>query len=147
MEGNISGDIKKHRERLNLTQEEMADTLGINRKTVGEWESGESTPNKTSRRKLSNLFGVNVTSKGVEKTHVNMKIEKNEPEKPIKNEDDWYRQTIATLIHSNSEVIKINNDTIIEFRNRDKEEIQTLRIDKDKLLDVLTSHFKASQNG
>lgn len=137
MEGNINEDIKNSRERLGLTQEEMADTLGINRKTIGEWESGQSTPNKTSRRKLSNLFGVEITAKGIAKTHIsNMKIEK--PQQ-LDSETDWFKKTIETLIHQNGE-------TILEFRVRSKDEIENLRGDKAKLFELLAVRLKATQD-
>ena len=43
--GNISAeDIRRGRERLMLTQQELADELGVSRRTVGSWERGERVP-------------------------------------------------------------------------------------------------------
>ena len=36
----VGSRIKEKREELNLTQEKLAETLGINRKTIIEWEKG-----------------------------------------------------------------------------------------------------------
>jgi transcriptional regulator with XRE-family HTH domain len=128
MEGNLKGDIKTQRELTGLTQEELSGKLKVNRKTVGEWESGESTPNKTSRRKLSNFFGVEFTAKGIAKPHINnnsiMKIQKDVPPEP--EDKNWYKKTIDALIHINGEGIK-------EFRESKKEEIEELKRDKIRL--------------
>lgn len=41
----ITGEaIKEARERLQLTQQELADELGVSLRTVGSWERGESVP-------------------------------------------------------------------------------------------------------
>lgn len=43
--GNISAeDIKSGRERLRMTQQQLADELGVSLRTVGAWERGESIP-------------------------------------------------------------------------------------------------------
>jgi len=42
---NITGEqIKEQRERRHLTQQELADELGVSLRTVGSWERGESVP-------------------------------------------------------------------------------------------------------
>lgn len=42
---NISGEaIKEARERRRITQQELADELGVSLRTVGAWERGESVP-------------------------------------------------------------------------------------------------------
>lgn len=42
---NITGDeIKEARERRRMTQQELADELGVSLRTVGSWERGESVP-------------------------------------------------------------------------------------------------------
>lgn len=40
----ISQNIRSLRERNGLTQEGIADRLGVARQTVAKWESGEATP-------------------------------------------------------------------------------------------------------
>jgi len=38
--------IQRARQRKRLTQQEMADALGVNRGTVSTWESGEHFPSR-----------------------------------------------------------------------------------------------------
>ncbi len=41
MESGLAELVKETRESLNITQEEVAEKLGINRTTLSRWESGE----------------------------------------------------------------------------------------------------------
>lgn len=137
MKSNISGDIATHRKLMGLTQEELADQLMINRKTVGEWEKGESAPNKTSRRKLSNLFGVEFTAKGIKETHIDMKIEK-ENKQGSSNEEDWYKKTIDSLIEQHESIID-------KYTVRTDKQINSLENDKTQLWELVRGQIKPAQ--
>ena len=65
MEHNISSNIKKHRELKGLTQDELAQQMGVSRQTVIGWESG-TLPRETKLDKLSKVLGIKFTSFGVE---------------------------------------------------------------------------------
>lgn len=56
----ISQNIRSLRERNGLTQEGIADRLGVARQTVAKWESGEATPDLDHACALAKLFGVAV---------------------------------------------------------------------------------------
>jgi putative transcriptional regulator len=47
--------VKKLRERLQLTQEAMADALGVNFATVNRWENGWTAPSKLALRQIDLL--------------------------------------------------------------------------------------------
>lgn len=49
--------LKEMRERLGLTQTQIADRLEVDKSTVSKWESGDSTPLRKYRRKLCELLG------------------------------------------------------------------------------------------
>ena len=51
-----SDNIKKLRERLILSQKELADLLGVSYVTVCRWETGKFDPTIKMRRKLQELF-------------------------------------------------------------------------------------------
>lgn len=54
-----SQTIKNLRKKvLNLSQEAFAERLGVNAKTIGFWESGKNTPNKSNLLSICNEFGL-----------------------------------------------------------------------------------------
>ena len=50
--------IKTHRTRLGMTQELVAQSLGVSRQAVSKWESGTSEPSTSNLLALCKLFGV-----------------------------------------------------------------------------------------
>lgn len=50
--------IKAHRTRCNMTQELVAERLGVSRQAVSKWESGSSDPSTTNLLALAKLFEV-----------------------------------------------------------------------------------------
>lgn len=56
----ISQNIQTLRLRHAMTQEQLAEHLGVARQTVAKWESGESLPDLTNARALSALFDVSL---------------------------------------------------------------------------------------
>lgn len=53
-------NIKRLRVSKNLTQEELASKLKINRTTVAMWESGESLPRAKTLIELARIFDCTV---------------------------------------------------------------------------------------
>ena len=50
--------LKQHRMDCKMTQEFIAETLGVSRQAVSKWESGASDPSTTNLMALAKLFGV-----------------------------------------------------------------------------------------
>ena len=50
--------LKKHRIESKMTQEFVAETLGVSRQAVSKWESGLSDPSTTNLIALAKLFGI-----------------------------------------------------------------------------------------
>ena len=50
--------IKFHRTRCKMTQEFVAEHLGVSRQAVSKWESGTSDPSTSNLMALAKLFGV-----------------------------------------------------------------------------------------
>jgi len=50
--------IKYHRTRCGMTQEFVAEQLGVSRQAVSKWENGTSEPTTSNLLALSRLFGV-----------------------------------------------------------------------------------------
>jgi DNA-binding XRE family transcriptional regulator len=55
---NLGESIKNHRTRCNMTQEFVAEALGISRQAVSKWESGISDPSTSNLIELAKLFKV-----------------------------------------------------------------------------------------
>ncbi len=56
----IGSKIKKYRERINLSQEELADKVYVSRQTISNWENHKSYPDINSLKLLSNIFNVSL---------------------------------------------------------------------------------------
>lgn len=50
--------LKKHRVECKMTQEFVAEALGVSRQAVSKWESGSSDPSTTNLIAIAQLFGV-----------------------------------------------------------------------------------------
>lgn len=53
-------NIKAYRERLNLSQQEVADFLDVPREMISYWENGQREINLEKLEKLSDLFGIDL---------------------------------------------------------------------------------------
>ena len=60
--------LKKNRIRCQMTQEFVAETIGVSRQAVSKWENGTSEPNTSNLMALARLYGIPAEDllKGVE---------------------------------------------------------------------------------
>ena len=56
----IGENIQYLRKKRNLTQEALAEQLGVSRQTVAKWEAGESAPDLDAAARLSRAFDVSL---------------------------------------------------------------------------------------
>lgn len=56
----LSENLKKYRIMKNLTQEDVADYLGITPQSISKWERGECYPDITSLPALANIFETSI---------------------------------------------------------------------------------------
>lgn len=52
----VPARIRSCRQRMGLTQEELAEDLGVSARTVQAWEAGTRNPGLQSQRKLARVF-------------------------------------------------------------------------------------------
>ena len=57
---NISENILTFRRENGLSQEALAEKIGVSRQTVAKWESGESTPDLALAAELAAVFGISI---------------------------------------------------------------------------------------
>ena len=50
--------LKDHRTRCSMTQEFVAESLGVSRQAVSKWENGTADPSTSNLLKLARLYGV-----------------------------------------------------------------------------------------
>ncbi len=60
MEETLGKRIAAHRKRLGLTQDRLAELLGLSAQAVSKWENDQSCPDITMLPKLAQIFGVSV---------------------------------------------------------------------------------------
>ena len=58
----IGNQIKKYRNELGLSQEELADKIFVTRQTISNWENEKNYPDIKSLVMLSSLFGISLDS-------------------------------------------------------------------------------------
>ena len=50
--------LKEHRTRCGMTQEFVAEALGVSRQAVSKWENGTADPSTSNLLKLAKLYGI-----------------------------------------------------------------------------------------
>ena len=54
----LAETLKDHRTRCRMTQEFVAEALGVSRQAVSKWETGQSDPSTANLIALAELFGL-----------------------------------------------------------------------------------------
>lgn len=54
----LGDSLKEHRDRCHMTQEFVAERLGVSRQAVSKWENGASDPSTSNLLALAKLYGV-----------------------------------------------------------------------------------------
>lgn len=57
---NLGNKITELRKQNNLSQEELAEKVGVTRQTISKWELEETTPDINQAKKLSNIFNISL---------------------------------------------------------------------------------------
>ena len=58
MEQTLGKRIVDNRKRLKLTQDQLAEKLGVTAQAVSKWENDQSCPDITILPKLADIFGI-----------------------------------------------------------------------------------------
>lgn len=56
--GSLAVKLREHRLRCKMSQEFVAETLGVSRQAVSKWENGASDPSTANLIALAKLYGV-----------------------------------------------------------------------------------------
>ena len=56
----LGNKIYEHRKKLGLSQEQLAEKIGVSRQTISKWELGETSPDIKQAQMLSQIFNVSL---------------------------------------------------------------------------------------
>ena len=93
---NLADNLKKIRKDNNLSQEQLAEKLGVSRQAVSKWESGVSYPEMDKVIQICNLFDLNIN----ELINENIKDVKEMKEAQIRNNkfvDSFFEYITKTI--------------------------------------------------
>ena len=139
--------IKSYRENKNMTQNEIADILGVKSATVSKYESGTLEPNIESLRKLAEIFEISVDELIKEENFDVFKINILEVLREQKNmnlKGNLYHNTQITFAYNTNH---IEGSKLTEDQTRYIYETNTLLAEKDSITDLddileTANHFK-----
>lgn len=112
--GNV---IKKLREHRNMTQDELADKLGITRQAISRYENGDRGVNQDLLFRLANFFKVPIDEFFPPVNNIYKKIEITEEE-----EIELLKKTLLKkgFLDENENLTKENIDKLLEFAKINK---------------------------
>ena len=139
--------IKLYRENKNMTQVEIAESLGVKPATVSKYESGTLEPNIESLKKLAEIFEVSVDELIKEDDFDISKInilEVLREQKNMKLKGNLYHNTQITFAYNTNH---IEGSKLTEDQTRYIYETNTLLTEKDSITDLddvleTSNHFK-----
>ena len=139
--------IKLYRENKKMTQNEVAETLGVKAATISKYEAGTLEPNIESLKKLADLFEVSVDELIKEDTfdisRINI-LEVLREQKKMKLKGNLYHNTQITFAYNTNH---IEGSKLTEDQTRYIYETNTLLAEKDSVTDLddvleTANHFK-----
>lgn len=141
--------IKKYRENKNMTQNEIADILGVKPATISKYEAGTIEPNIESIKKLSEIFEISIdellNDKGDEFDISKFNIlDILREQKNMKLKGNLYHNTQITFAYNTNH---IEGSRLTEDQTRYIYETNTLLAEKDSVTDIddileTANHFK-----
>lgn len=72
----IGGKIKYYRKKMNLTQKELGDKIGVKHNTISDYERGYASPEQDTLFELSDIFGVKIGDLFPEKENTTNELER-----------------------------------------------------------------------
>lgn len=86
----IGNNLFKFRKKIGLSQENVADKLGVSRQTISKWETDETLPDIYQAKKLAKLYNMSLDDLiefDIEMARIEEIIENSDEEK--ENKIDW----------------------------------------------------------
>ena len=96
---NIGNKIQKHREKNGLSQEMLAEKLGVSRQSVSKWELNQSLPEVDKIVAMSKLFGVTTDELLIEPQGVEIKIIKAEKYEDVNKILELFQKSATVIVN------------------------------------------------
>ena len=96
----LSENLKKIRKENNLSQEDLAEKIGVSRQSVSKWESGSAYPEMDKMVQICNIFNLNIDdllNQDIEEVN-NTKQSKNALNKYINDFLNYITKTVNMFI-------------------------------------------------
>ncbi len=87
---NLENSLFEARKKCGLSQEEVAEKLGVSRQTVSKWETGETLPDIRQAKRMAHMYNLSLDeliSFDIEVKEIEEVIEKTSEE--VQNKVDW----------------------------------------------------------
>ncbi len=85
---NLGNNLFQLRKKVGLSQEEVAEKLGVSRQTISKWETDETVPDIYQAKKLAKLYNVSLDDL------IEFDVDLKEIEQVIKNTDEEKEEKI-----------------------------------------------------
>ena len=140
--------IKKYRENKNMTQNEVADILGVKSATISKYESNTLEPNIESIKKIAEIFEISIDKLLKDEEEFNISkyniLDILREQKNMKLKGNLYHNTQITFAYNTNH---IEGSKLTEDQTRYIYETNTLLAEKDSVTDLddileTTNHFK-----
>lgn len=120
----IADRLVKLRKQKGLSQEELADKLGLSRQAVSKWERAEASPDTDNLICLAKLYGVSLDQLLNTEDDLNTIVDE-QVKKDVEVEEEKVEEATTTGEKANKETVHIDKDGI-----HIESEDQTVHIDK-----------------
>ena len=140
--------IKKYRENKNMTQNEVADILGVKSATISKYESNTLEPNIESIKKIAEIFEISIDELLKDEEEFNISkyniLGILREQKRMKLKGNLYHNTQITFAYNTNH---IEGSKLTEDQTRYIYETNTLLAEKDSVTDLddileTANHFK-----
>ena len=140
--------IKTYRENKNMTQNEVADIIGVKSATISKYESNTLEPNIESIKKLAEIFEISIDELLKDEKEFNISkyniLDILREQKNMKLKGNLYHNTQITFAYNTNH---IEGSKLTEDQTRYIYETNTLLAEKDSVTDLddileTTNHFK-----
>ena len=140
--------IKKYRENKNMTQNEVADIIGVKSATISKYESNTLEPNIESIKKLAEIFEISIDELLKDEKEFNISkyniLGILREQKNMKLKGNLYHNTQITFAYNTNH---IEGSKLTEDQTRYIYETNTLLAEKDTITDIddileTANHFK-----